>query len=171
MKSTTANKRRQTCALALGLFLLNITTMGCVSAAEFLPKPGLWSITSEIPTEQKAALAKMKSKITVQSRQNGLSFDADAGTVTLEQCLDAAKLKQWHRLGLEENLYCEAPAMQQKGLHISIDVRCSQPKPATLHSEIEFSANREQYRFDHLIHADGTAMRLKGQARRLGDCP
>lgn len=171
MKSKQVNPHHKTYYLALGQLLINCVLIRNAAAADFLPKPGLWSITSEIPPEQKAALAKMKSKITVQSRQSGLSFDSDAGTVTLEQCLDAAKLKQWHRLGLEENMYCEAPTMVQKGLHLSIDVRCSQPKPATLHSEIEFSANREQYRFDHLIHTDGTAMRLKGQARRLGDCP
>jgi hypothetical protein len=166
MKSARLNQRSTTYALVLSLYLSNMAI-----AADIAPKPGLWSITSDIPAEQKAALAKMKSKITVQSRQSGLSFDADAGTITLEQCLDSAQLKDWHRMGLEQNLSCDKPTMVQTGLRINIDVRCSQPKPTTLHSEIEFSANREQYRFDHLIHADGTAMRLKGQARRLGDCP
>jgi hypothetical protein len=166
MKSARLNQRSKTCALVLGLYLFNTGT-----AADMAPKPGLWSITSDIPAEQKAALAKMKSKITVQSRQSGLSFDADAGTITLEQCLNTAQRNDWHRMGLDQNLSCDKPTMTQTGLRVSIDVRCSQPKPATLHSEIEFSANREQYRFDHLIYTDGTAMRLKGQARRLGDCP
>lgn len=117
------------------------------------------------------ALAKLKSKFTVQSRQSGLSIEADTGTITDQNCLNIAQSENWRRMGLDQNLPCGKLSIAQNGQCVSIDVHCCQPKTASLHSEIEFSANREQYRFDHFIHADGTAMRLKGQTRRLGDCP
>ncbi|WP_373975805.1 DUF3617 domain-containing protein [Chitinibacter sp. SCUT-21] len=134
------------------------------------PKAGLWQIQTELPTEQKAAMAKMQNKMTVQSRQNGMSFDAQTGIMTLTQCLDAEKIQHWHQLSQDPRQHCAEPKIVQQGLRFTVDVTCTQPKPATVHSEIDLSANREQYQFTHLIKSEGKQMQLKGVAKRIGDC-
>ncbi|WP_348945423.1 DUF3617 family protein [Chitinibacter sp. FCG-7] len=156
----------QPISLGISLFILSSVSF----AADIRPMEGRWAITSSLPEAQRAAMVKMPPEAMQQMRKQGMEIDAKAGTMTVTQCLDRAKLEQWHQMGQEPNTKCEKPKIVQQGNTVTMDMKCSQPRAATMHSVITFSNQRDQYQFEHLIKAEGQEMRMKGHAKRTGAC-
>ena len=160
--------------------LILLSALGCFTSAvaaerpPMMPTEGKWAITSEMPPEQRAAMAKMDPKVQAMMKQRGMDIDIQAGTTTMTMCLNKQNMDKWHNAGearqgkMEHQ--CDDPKYSVSGNTLTMDLKCSKPEPTTTHSVFQFNAAHDGYTYEHDITTPKRHLHLKGSAHRVGSC-
>ncbi|WP_028451945.1 DUF3617 domain-containing protein [Chitinilyticum aquatile] len=155
--------------------LVPVLLASSASAADLppmMPVLGQWQITTSMPPDQKAAMQGMDAKSMKAMEQHGMSYDLKAGTMTMKLCLNKQTIGEWNRAGdrASKDTRCDKPAYSVSGNTMTMDLKCSAPRPMTMHSVYQFSPARDGYTFQHHMETEGRVMDMNGKAQRIGDC-
>ncbi|XZG70453.1 DUF3617 domain-containing protein [Chitinibacteraceae bacterium HSL-7] len=153
----------------VAFLLLATSTSLATEAPPLTPQLGQWRISSEMPPEQKAVLAKLDARTLKAMTRNGTEFDVKNGLIVVSMCLNQSNIERWSQQS-DTSIQCDPPRYSLTGHTMTMTLQCHTPESMTMHGVYRFNAARDRYDFDMTVTSPTRTVRQRGQAVRTGAC-
>jgi len=163
-------------ATTIAALLALAATAGAASAqtkAPIQPKLGNWELVQELTPEQAASIADVPPHALER-----MGYDRAAGTVRTELCLNAQTMSTWEAQDREMRASgkarCDEPVYLIEGDTMTMSFECTAPVPLRMRTVYRFNGGRDAYAYENEVTVRAgdkpVTRRVRGRARRIGDC-
>jgi Protein of unknown function (DUF3617) len=141
--------------------------------APIQPKLGKWEVAQQLTPDQAASIADVPPQVLER-----MGYDPRAQTMRTTLCLNARTMSRWQAQDREiresGRARCDDPVYQATSDTMTMTLECTAPVMLRMRTVYRFNAARDAYSYENEVTmgppANQVTRRVRGSARRIGDC-